>query len=209
MEITQGNQLLTTKEFDALTPEARKKYLAAATAFVKEFNERNPNGLSTTFNITKVNTRATGENPRVAVVFAANPNIKTEALTYPPSVLEAIADDLGCGGVTAFASIIQNSFKPCKIKVVLKAVNAGDTYEKKDNTVGTYKIPQIVIDGREEYILSDDAKAYVMELNQEADRAEIMEARSRKRDNLFGKAKPAVKAPVATPAGDVDEDVEP
>lgn len=199
--INQPSDLLNGKALAALSPAAKVAYNEAAAAFVRAWNDANPNGVAVKASITKV--KLTDEG--AIVVIAPHVNLSNQSFSFPYVVMDAIAADLGVATADGLAALTLSTLEPNFLTSTVKAVAAGDTFIDKDKVKHVYKQAQMVkVDGtREEIVLSADSKALVAEQQQELLKDEIRKQSANRRNARTGRAA-RVGAPGST-AVETDE----
>lgn len=183
---------------DTLTPAELKDYDASASKFIDEFNAAYPDGKRIKVKVTRCNP-IPNQLGRVAIVLDTNPDFNTQALTYPPTVADTLAQQLGMPSFGFLASQLANtSNDPSFIELEIKAVKKGDKYVKRDGTEATYKAHSVVTSDPI-WHLSKSVLANLQAVTAEVDREEMLAMRRRVSST-------PTPAPVAAVAH-VDEDV--
>lgn len=184
-KVEKASDLLSLQQFNDLSPKEQAAYLKVAKDFVDAFNEANPAGKAVTASIIRINL---GE--RVNVVLKKHADLSTEVISFPYNVGDAMAANLGAGSSESLVSLVNTTVEPLTVKMTVKAVNAGDTYETGAGESRTYKVPAMVkVDGtREEIVLSDDAHDILATVHQELLREGIRASMASRRKARTGGA---------------------
>lgn len=174
------SDLLNGAAIAKLSPAELVAYDAAASAFVKAFNEANPNGVLVKASINKLKMTDAG----VIFVIEKQQNLSSESYTFPFVVVDAMGADLGVGNADGLSALTHSTLEKNLLVSTVKAVAKGEKFTDKDGKEHIYKQAQMVqIAGtRQEVVLSTDSKAIVGEMQQELLKESLREVNKSRRN---------------------------
>lgn len=158
MKVTNLSDILSGKQFDALTEAEQTAYLQNFAAFKQKHNADYPNGQVVTIGIQTLNLLP-GTDGKFRITLADGVNTSTKVLTFAQVTLDILMGNSVQLPYAVVAPHILMQKNKGSIKMTIKVVDENDEWTGRDGSTGGYTRPQAAIIGNTEYVPSNDVLA--------------------------------------------------
>jgi hypothetical protein len=139
------NGLLNKAQYEALSAKDKAEYDKAVKQLIEEFRAQNPNGLTVSMPISKINTRGSRNDGRLSVVVSndgGNP-LGLRAFKYAYNMLDNMAQNVRCTDPDDLADLIGGCFDDSHLVVTFVPVLAGEEYKDKNGNTKVYTVSHV------------------------------------------------------------------